>query len=81
MSISGSPGPTTPPRVNTLRGSLRFDTGALAGRICDALERPGDFAHLREGARRTAVDRYAVAELVPRRARLLEAVADGLMDG
>ena len=58
-----------------------FDIGALAGRICDALDRPGDFAHLRESARRTAVDRYAVAELVPRRARLLEAVADGLMDG
>ena len=58
-----------------------FDTAALAERICDALERPGDFAHLREGARRTAVERYAAAKLVPRRARLLEAVADGLMDG
>ena len=58
-----------------------FDTAALAARICDALERPGDFSHLREGARRTAVDRYAAAELVPRRARLLEAVVDGLMDG
>ena len=57
-----------------------FDTGALAERICDALERPGNFAHLREGARRTAVERYAAAKLVPRRARLLEAVADGLMD-
>ena len=58
-----------------------FDTGALAGRICDALDRPGDFAPLREAARRTAVERYAAAKLVPQRVRLLEAVADGLMDG
>ena len=58
-----------------------FDTGALAERICDALDRPGDFAHLRDGARRTAVERYAQANLVPRRARLLEAVADGTIVG
>jgi len=58
-----------------------FDTGALAERICDALDRPGDFAPIRGGARRTAAERYAAAKLVPRRARLLEAVADGLMDG
>ena len=58
-----------------------FDTAVLAGRICDALDRPGDFAHLRDGARRTAVERYAAAKLVPQRARLLEAVVDGLMDG
>ena len=58
-----------------------FDTGALADRICDALDRPGDFAHLRDHARRTAVERYAATKLVPQRARLLEAVADGLMDG
>ena len=58
-----------------------FDTGALAERIDDVLDRPGDFAHLRDGARRTAVERYAAATLVPQRARLLEAVADGLMDG
>ena len=58
-----------------------FDTGALAERICDALDRPGDFSHLRDAARRTAVERYAAAKLVPQRARLLEAVADGLMDG
>ena len=58
-----------------------FDTGALAERICDALNRPSEFTHLREGARRTAVERYAAATLVPQRARLLEAVADGLMDG
>ena len=58
-----------------------FDTGALADRICDALDRQGAFAHLRERARRTAVEGYAAAKLVPQRARLLEAVADGLMDG
>ena len=58
-----------------------FDTGALADRICDALDRPGDYSHLREAARRTAVEHYAVSNLVPQRARLLDAVADGLMDG
>ena len=58
-----------------------FDTGALAERICDALDRPDDFAHLRDSARRTAVERYSAAKLVPQRARLLQAVVDGLMDG
>ena len=58
-----------------------FDPGAIADRICAALERPDDFAGLRENARRTAVERYAASKLVPLRARLLEAVAGGLMDG
>ena len=58
-----------------------FDTGALADRICEALERPDDFAELRENARRTAVEHYAASKLVPLRAQLLEAVAGGLMDG
>ena len=58
-----------------------FDAGALAERVCEALDRPGAFAHLRDGARRAAVERYAAARLVPRRAQLLEAVADGLTDG
>ena len=58
-----------------------FDTGALADRICETLDRPGAFGHLREAARRTAVERYAASMLVPRRARLLEAVADGVLDG
>ena len=58
-----------------------FDTGALADRICAALERPGDFAGLRENARRTAVERYAASKLIPLRAHLLEAVAGGLMEG
>ena len=58
-----------------------FDTGALAGRICDVLAGPDDFAGVREDARRTAVERYAASKLVPLRARLLEAVASGLMHG
>ena len=58
-----------------------FDSGALADRVCEALDRPRDFTHLREAARRTAVQRYAAATLVPQRARLLEAVANGQMDG
>ena len=56
-----------------------FDTDALGERICNLLERPRDFAHIRERARRTAVERYCAAKLVPQRARLLEAVADGVM--
>ena len=56
-----------------------FDTGALVERICEALDRPPAFARLRDGARRTAVERYPAARLVPQRARLLEAVADGLI--
>ena len=58
-----------------------FDSGALADRICEALDRPGDFVHLREAARRTVVEGYAAASLVPQRARLLEAVAEGRLDG
>ena len=58
-----------------------FDTGALADRICEALDRPHDLGHLREAARRTAVERYAASRLVPQRARLLEAVADAVLDG
>ena len=59
-----------------------FDTEGLAERICDALARPEEAAAgLREGARRTAVERYAASRLIPLRAQLLEAVASGLMDG
>lgn len=58
-----------------------FDTSALAERVCDILDRPGAWSHLREAARSTAVERYAASKLVPLRARLLEAVGDGLMDG
>ena len=57
-----------------------FDTSALAERVCDILDRPGAWSHLREAARNTAVERYAASKLVPLRARLLEAVGDGLMD-
>ena len=58
-----------------------FDTGALAERVCEALARPDAFAELRANARRTAVERYPASRLVPLRARLLEAVAAGLMEG
>ena len=58
-----------------------FDTQGLAERICEALDRPADFAGVREAARRTAVERYPASKLVPLRARLLESVADGLIDG
>ena len=58
-----------------------FDTKGLADRICEALARPKDFADVREAARRTAVEHYPASKLVPLRARLLESVADGLIDG
>ena len=58
-----------------------FDTEGLAERICEALDRPDATAEVREGARRTAVERYAASKLIPLRARLLEAVASGLIDG
>ena len=58
-----------------------FDSAALADRICGVLSRPDEFAHLREGARRTAVERYSASRLIPLRAQLLEATASGLMDG
>ena len=56
-----------------------LDTGRLAARICDVLERPDAFAGLREQARRTAVERYAASRLVPQRAKLLELAAAGLL--
>jgi len=62
-----------------------FDTAGLADRICDALERraagDAELVRVRERARRTAVERYAASRLVPLRARLLEAVAAGLLRG
>ena len=56
-----------------------FDTGRLADRICDVLERPDAAAALRGNARRTAVERYAASRLVPQRAKLLELAAAGLL--
>ena len=58
-----------------------FDTDRLAERICEALERPDDFADVRERARETAAQRYAMSKLIPLRAQLLGAVASGLLDG
>ena len=58
-----------------------FDTDAFAERICEALDRPDAFTDIRENARHTAVERYAASRLIPLRARLLEAVASGLIDG
>ena len=58
-----------------------FDTGRLADRICDVLERPDTYTGLRERARRTAVERYAASKLIPERARLLDAVSAGRLNG
>ena len=62
-----------------------FDTGRLADRICDALERgaAGDEAllRMRSSARAAAVEQYSADALIPRRAQLLQAVASGLLAG
>ena len=58
-----------------------FNTGRLAERICEALDRPDGFAGVRERARETAVQRYPMSKLIPLRGRLLDAVACGLLDG
>ena len=62
-----------------------FDTGAIADRICDVLEREaaGDeaLAQMRARACRQTAERYAWKKLLPRRAQLLEAVATGLLGG
>ena len=58
-----------------------FDPGALAERVCAALADSDAHAELRENARRTAIEHYAASRLVPQRAQLLEAVAEGLIDG
>ena len=58
-----------------------FDTTALADRICEALDRPDALAGLRQNARQTAVERYAISSLAPQRAQLLESIASGLIDG
>jgi hypothetical protein len=67
----------TPPVLEVLehgRNGLTFDffdTGALADRVTDALQRPGDFAPLRAAARQTVLDGYGIERGVAAYAGLL----------
>jgi len=69
----------TPPVLEVLRHNENgltfdfFDTGALAARVTDALTRPGDYASLREQARRTIVEGYGIERGVAAYAALLGA--------
>jgi glycosyltransferase involved in cell wall biosynthesis len=54
-----------------------FDARGIAGRIEEALEQNERLAHLRERARQTVLERYALAELLPRHLHLLERYAQG----
>lgn len=54
-----------------------FDPAAIARRIEEALTGGERLAPLRAAARRTAVERFALADLLPRQLRLLEAYAQG----
>ncbi|MEL7027606.1 MAG: glycosyltransferase [Pseudomonadota bacterium] len=56
-----------------------FDIEAIAGRICEALDRPGDFAPIRAAARATILKRYAASDILAQRKLLIESVASGLM--
>jgi len=54
-----------------------FDAEALAQRMAEALERPERFAPLREAARRTVLERYALSVCLPRQLELARAVTSG----
>jgi glycosyltransferase involved in cell wall biosynthesis len=54
-----------------------FDSDALATRMAEALAQPERFVPLREAARRTVLERYALSECLPRQLALARAVAQG----
>jgi glycosyltransferase involved in cell wall biosynthesis len=54
-----------------------FDADALATRMAEALAQPERFLPLREAARRTVVERYALSACLPRQLALAHAVASG----
>jgi glycosyltransferase involved in cell wall biosynthesis len=54
-----------------------FDAEALATRIADVLRASADFDPLRERARRTVLDRYALERCLPRQIDLVRAVCSG----
>jgi glycosyltransferase involved in cell wall biosynthesis len=54
-----------------------FDHEALAAQILDALQHAGGYAGLRQAARRTIVERYDLARLLPRQVELIGDLAAG----
>jgi glycosyltransferase involved in cell wall biosynthesis len=54
-----------------------FDAEALAARVADVLSAPERFEPLREQARRTVVERYALRRCLPRQIAIAQAVASG----
>ena len=55
-----------------------FDVAALANTVCEALERPQEFAPLRVAARKSALNRYDLARVcLPQQVRLVEGLARG----
>ncbi len=73
----------TPPVLETVedgRNALLTDffaPEAIAGRILEALDRQHALASLRQEARRTVLDRYALARCLPRQVALIETLAAG----
>jgi glycosyltransferase involved in cell wall biosynthesis len=55
-----------------------FDVAALASTVCEALERPQEFAPLRVAARNSALNRYDLARVcLPQQMRLVDGLARG----
>jgi glycosyltransferase involved in cell wall biosynthesis len=53
-----------------------FDVAALSATVCEALERPAEFAPLRLAARKTALNRYDLARVcLPQQVKLVEGLA------
>jgi glycosyltransferase involved in cell wall biosynthesis len=53
-----------------------FDPDQIAKRIIEALEQPQDLQFIRENARATIVNQYALADLLPRQVALLQELAE-----
>ncbi len=54
-----------------------FDAEALADKVADAIEKPGNYVELRRAARRTVLERYALDRLLPFHIGLVEDLANG----
>lgn len=52
-----------------------FSPEDIAARVAEALEKPDDFVEIREAARRTVVEHYALSRQLPKQRKLVEAVA------
>lgn len=78
-------GSATPPVTEVIEDGRNgllvdfFSPEDIAARVCEALARPEKFDPIRQAARRTVVDRYALDRLLPRQYKLVEAVAAGAL--